>query len=98
VTRVKNRFVDDDLELAAARHGRDGARRLAGIGEHAAARCELLRIAALVLLEPRSGLDELEMRVHGRSNRRGQAGHGQREHPLLQDAPPKLGLLFVGAF
>ncbi len=50
---VKDRLVDDDLELAAARHGRDGARRLAGIGERAAAGGELLRIAAVVLLEPR---------------------------------------------
>jgi hypothetical protein len=49
---MKYRFVDDDLELAAARHGGEGAGRLAGIGDRAAAGCELLRIAAVVLLEP----------------------------------------------
>jgi hypothetical protein len=74
-------------EDAAARDGRDGGRRLAGIGERAAARGEFLRIAAFVLLEPRLGLLELEMRVHGRSNAYGDADDGQREQQLVQDAP-----------
>src|SRR6185503_21051638 len=54
---MKDRLVDDDLELAAPRHGSHCAGRLAGIAERAAARSELLRIAALVLLEPRRGLE-----------------------------------------
>ena len=99
MARVEDRFVGDDLELAAAGDGRDGGRRLAGIGERAAARGELLRIAALILLEPRFGLLELEMRVHGRSNAYGDAGNGQREQPLVQDAPPlrvvRAGILAV---
>ena len=66
VAGMKNRFVGDDLELAAAGDGGDRGGRLAGIGKCAAAGDEFLRIAALVLREPRGRLDERKMRVDGR--------------------------------
>ena len=81
VAGVEHGFLRDDLELLPAGDGRDGFRRRAGIAERAAAGRDLLRIAFLVLDEPRGRLEQLEMRVDDRCDERAERGDRQ---PMIE--------------
>ena len=80
VAWMEDRFHQLDVQLRVALHAPDRVGGHAGVGRCAAARAELLRIAELVLDEPRSRFDQREVRL---DERRHEQGERRRGHQAL---------------